>query len=139
MSTLTLAQRRALAAEQNTPYGRLALRCDGRRIGLQMQRRSGTRLNYEVMTYIDGEFKGAWMMNEGPESKFLRRREKRYYPESKVLAYEKKFGKKALAKNWPEARKVQVAWWPYWPNFLAALNHLCKVCESVEVIGPEAD
>lgn len=139
MSTLTLAQRRALAAEQNTPYGTIYLRCDGRKITLAMERTSPKKVTYAPMTYVDNVFLGKWCTRpaEHPEHKFMRRCERRVFPEPKVLDLEKRYGKRAVAKQYPDIRKTVVYYVPYWPSFLTALNHLCRACESVEVIGPE--
>lgn len=135
MPTLSMDQRKALATQHSNPWGNLHLLCDGRRITLQMHRSSAPKLTYSVMTYIDGEFKGIWMSGkeDRPEHKFLRRIEKRIHPEAKIAALEKKHGKRLVAECHPDARETIVSFFPYWDTYLAALNHLCRVCDSVQV------
>lgn len=135
MPTLSMAQRKSLATQHSHPFGNLHLLCDGRRITLQMHRTGATKLTYSVMIYIDGEFKGIWISGreDHPEHKFMRRIEKRLYSEAKIVALEKKFGKRRVAETLPDARKTIVSFFPYWNTYLAALNHLCRVCDSVQV------
>ncbi len=139
-TTLSMSQRKALADKHSNPYGSLTLLCDGRRITLQTQRASKTSMTYCVMTYVDGKFEGRWISaaEPCPEQKFMRRAEKRYVSEKKIAAMEKKYGKKRVAEYWTNARKVHISFMPYWKTYLAALNHLCRVCESVEVVEADA-
>lgn len=132
---LTKEQRKSL--EENLSYvgGTVHLLCDGNRVSLQVQRWKG--LTARVITFINGEFKGTWFsaLEEIPEHKFLRKTEiSMIKPKDRAMA-EKAFGKRLVAKEPIYSRKF-VQYHPDWASGKAAINHLCRVCESVE-IAPE--
>lgn len=134
--TLTKEQRAELAKQLDYPYGpAVRLLCDGRRITLQLMRSGGTGVRYRVMTYVDGEFCGAWCMGAATEAKFLRKRVTPLVSPAKRKAAEKSLGKRWVAKQ-PLYNEALTFYLPDWPNGKAAISHLCKVCESVE-IAPE--
>ena len=135
---LTKEQRDNLAKALDAPWGpSVYLPCDGRRITLQVQRVGGPGINYRVMTFVDGEFRGIWCKGEAPESKFLRKSETRLISLAKRKLAEKKLGKRWVAKQ-PIYNKTLTYYYPDWPNGKAAIRHLCKVCESVEIAPSEA-
>lgn len=133
--TLTKEQRADLAAKLNSPWGNIELICDGRRVALQVQRLSGPSITYRVMTYIDGTFRGAWCKGDTPEAKFLRKRVTPLISPAKRKAAEKALGKRWVAKE-PLYSETHTWYLPDWPNGKAAISHLCKVCESVEIAEP---
>ncbi len=132
---LTKEQRAELAEELAGPWGSIALVCDGRRVTLQVQRYSKTRIEYRVMTYVDGLFSGAWCKGDAPEAKFLRKRVTPLVSPAKRKAAEKVFGKRRVAKE-PLYSETHTWYLPDWPSGRAAIAHLCKVCESVEIAPP---
>lgn len=134
---LTKEQRSELESQLNSPYGTVRLICDGRAITLQVQRYSA--LKYRVMTFVDGEFKGAWISGNqmAPEAKFLRKSVRHWYTPSERAKAAKTFGKRA-AKDDPWWDKTSVSYMPDWASGKAALSHLCKVCDSVEIAPPRA-
>jgi len=125
-----------LAANLDNPWGRVELICDGHRVTLDTQRWKG--LVYRVVTYVDGEFKGAWMSakEEHPQQKFMRKRVIRLLSPKQRKSYEKAFGKRRAEKE-PIYTAAITQYMPDWPDGKAALNHLCKVCDSVEIALPE--
>lgn len=133
--TLTKEQRAELASKLASPWGSVALLCDGRRVTLQVQRYSKTRIEYRVMTYVDDQFCGAWCEGGTSEAKFLRKRVTPLVSPARRKAAEKALGKRWVAKE-PLYSATHTWYLPDWPNGKAAINHLCKVCESVE-IAPE--
>lgn len=130
--TLTKEQRAELAQQLASPWGMIDLLCDGRRITLQVQRVSGPGITYRVMTYVDGEFRGSWCKGDTPEAKFLRKQVTPLTSPARRKAAEKALGKRWVAKQ-PLYTATHTFWHPDWPSGKAAINHLCKVCESVEV------
>ncbi len=134
---LSKAQIAALASRLSAPYASpINLMCDGRRITLEI--RLVKALQYRVMTFVDGSFKGAWSFSEQalPEQKFLRKSIIHLYGPAKKAELIKRVGKKfALTLG---VDKTRTLFWPDWPNAKAALNHLNKVCESVELIEEAA-
>lgn len=136
MSMLTKEQRAELAGELASPWGNVLLVCDGRRVTLQVQRYSKTRIEYRVMTYIDGKFCGAWCNGETPEAKYLRKQVRPLISSAGRKAAEKSLGKRLFAKA-TLYKKTMTFYLPDWPSGKAAINHLCKVCESVEIAPQE--
>lgn len=135
---LTKEQRAELAAQLDHPYGpTVHLLCDGRRIALQLLRESGAGVRYRVFTYIDGEFRGAWVKGDTPEAKFLRKRLQPCCSKAQREKAVKALGKRYVDKS-EYYNKVFTYFVPDWPNGKAAINHLCKVCESVEIAPPVA-
>ena len=130
---LTKQQRDELAAKLNHPYGSARLKCDGRRIDLQVQR-FGKGVSYRVMTFVDGEWKGTWMSakTEHPEQKFMRKSVRPNLSPTKRKEAEKVFGKRRVANDPFWSGSVTI-YCPDWSSGKAAISHLCKVCESVEI------
>ncbi len=138
MTMLTKEQRAELAAKLDFPWGDVRLICDGHSVTLQVQRDACTAIRYSVMTYVDGYFKGEWMKGEAPEAKFLRKQVRPLFSPAHRKAIEKIVGKRRFAsQEYDNYRKTSTNYMPYWPNGKAAINHLCKVCESVEVAPEE--
>ena len=129
----TKEEKEALIAKLNTPWGYAELLCDGVKVSLQVQRWKG--LSYRVMTYVNGEFKGGWMLskNQHPEQKFLRRSERFLISGRKRADAEKAFGKRYVAKDPFFTRKI-VTYYSDWASGRAAIEHLCRVCERVEIL-----
>lgn len=133
---LTKEQKADAIKKLDTPFGYLELACDGYRVTLQVQRAKGLR--YRVMTYINGEFKGIWAQSStpAPEQKFLNKVTKPLFIRAHKAKMEKVFGKRAVAKD-PAYSKTISAYFPDWASGKAAINHLCKVCETIQVIQGE--
>lgn len=90
------------------------------------------------MTYVDGVFKHAWAMSNPsvPEHKFLRKSVRPNVSPVERKRIEKELGKRYVAKHtfWSGSYTIYL---PDWSSGKAAINHLCKVCESVEVVPGE--
>lgn len=129
---LTKEQKATLIADLMLPWGRVELLCDGDRITLAVQQ--AKPLVFRVVTFVNGEWRGEWCFGtkEFPEQKFLNKRTHRVYRPAYVKKMEKIFGKREVAKN-PEYQRTFVTYDISWPNGRAAINHLCRVCESIEV------
>ncbi len=133
---LTKEQKTELAERLTSPWGCVELLCDGYRIALQVQRAKG--MTYRVVTFVNGEWKGLWCSGkaEHPEQKFLNKKTHRACTPSYKAKMEKIFGKRAVAKD-PYYSKTFVTYDLSWPSGKAAINHLCRVCESVEIAPPK--
>jgi hypothetical protein len=130
---LSKEQKAALASQLDSPYGRVHLLCDGYEIILRVERAKG--LSYRVVTYVNGSWKGTWCSGREsyPEQKFLNRKETPLTTPSKKAEAEKIFGNRAVAKD-PFYSKKIVTYDLSWPSGKVAINHLCRVCESVEIV-----
>lgn len=135
---LTKEQKDALAISLGSPYGMERLICDGFRIDLVVER-TGRAMSYRVMTYINGSFKGLWMSpnNEFPEQKFLRKSSRPLYSAAKIAAAKKRLGVRNYAKYCKDMDKKITVFMPDWASGHAAISHLCKVCDSVEIAPAE--
>ncbi len=133
---LTKEQKADLAQELTSPWGCVTLICDGYRIALQVQ--CVKALKYRVVTYINGRWEGKWSLGteEYPEQKFLNKRTHRACSPAFKAKAEKVFGKRAIAKD-PYYSKTFVTYDLSWPSGKAAIAHLCRVCDSVEIATPE--
>ena len=117
----------------SSAYGDVTLTCDGYRVDLQVQRSVG--LNFRVMIYVNRCFKGEWSLPEStaPERKFLRPVKKTLISAAKIKEIERRLGKKAIKAFVAEHQKVWAFAAPDFASGRAAINHLCKVCDSILV------
>ncbi|MFZ6655641.1 hypothetical protein [Undibacterium sp. TJN19] len=136
--TITKLQKEQIAKELTMPWGRVELICDGYKINLVVERYK--ELSYRVATYVNGYIKGEWFYSksESPESRFLRKRVVPNISPTKKKKLEKIYGKRVIAKDPFWSGSVTV-FYPDWPSGKAALNHLCKICDSVEIAPSEED
>ena len=135
---LTKEQKAYLAAILGHPWGMVALICDGYRVDLQVQRAKG--MTFRVMTYVNGQFLGKWVNDKEvfPEQKFLRKHVRNLASPAQKAKAEKIFGKRVVAKD-PWFNKTLTTYMPDWASGKAAISHLCKVCESLEVATSELE
>ena len=137
---LTKEQRAELAKRLSYAWGEASLLCDGYRVTLQVQREAGNAIRYVVAIYVNGHFKGEWMKGEAPEAKFLRKQVRRLYPPATCKAMEKIVGKRRFATSeYDRYRRTITHYIPWWSSGKAAIDHLCRVCESVEIAPAEAE
>jgi hypothetical protein len=132
---LSKEQKEALAEKLSMPWGGIELECDGYLVALRVERYTG--MTYRVMTYVNGVFKGEWCYTKGgaapvPETKFLRKSVRPNIGPAKRKQLEKNLGKRYISKD-PYWSGTQTFYLPDWSSGKAAINHLCKVCESVQV------
>ena len=130
---LSKEQQAVLATQLSYPWGSVRLMCDGFRIDLQVARSKG--MTYRVMTYVNGTFKGLWCSGktDHPEQKFLRKCVTPLVSPAQRAKAEKILGKRAVAKNEFYQAKI-THYMPDWASGKAAIGHLCRVCESVELV-----
>lgn len=134
---ITKEQKAELINQLSSPWGTVTLMCDGYRVALQVQRMKGA-MTYRVMTYVNGSFQGKWCSSTEtlPEQKFLRKSVRPILSPAKRIKLEKTFGKRYV-KNDPYWSGSITLYMPDWASGKAAINHLCKVCESVEIAPAE--
>lgn len=128
-----------LIADLSYPYGRVELMCDGFKVALSVER--AKKLNYRVMVYVDGCFKGEWLnpTKTFPEQKFYNRTESFLYtPKQRQMMLKDApvFGRKGSKErtDWEARANVKLTTIDStFPSGRAAINHLLKVCVSVSV------
>jgi hypothetical protein len=131
---LAKEQKEKVISDLSQLFGRAVLKCDGYEITLQVERFKGFK--YRVMTYVNGTFSAVWCLekNAAPESQFLRKSTRPNLSPVKRLKLEKELGKRYVAKHpyWSGSYTIYL---PDWSTGRAAVNHLCKVCQSVELVN----
>jgi len=122
----------AVIDQLSSIYGRIDLNCDGYLVALTVER--VTAMTYRVMTYVNGEFKGVWTFSEKPcpEQKFLNKKVQKVYSRNKLKRLEAVCGKRYMKTH---VNPEYVYYAPDWASAKTAINHLLKVCDSVEVVS----
>ncbi|WP_111861190.1 hypothetical protein [Acinetobacter sp. CFCC 10889] len=135
MATLTKAEREYILKELNSQFSQVVLMCDGYRVSLALERVQDLKLAIGI--YINHMMKSAWMIKpeEYPESKFLPVRKKAMYPPAKKAKIFKEFGKRRAKEFFPNLDHVFEYRGSHFSTGRAALNHILKVSESVELVG----
>lgn len=136
---LTKEQKQQLIDKLSFPWGRVSLQCDGHKIDLSVERGKG--MTYRVVTYVDGRWEGKWISAKEtyPEQKFLRKSVRSVVSKKDRDAMEKAVGKRHFKKMCAEKSLWTATITLYdvsWASGRAAINHLCKVCDSIQVLEP---
>lgn len=113
-----------------SPYGRVSLLCDGFKItvetGLYKRRLSS-------IIYVDGVFKGAWMLEDCEERR-------RFFRPVKKLLWRRKmtkgFSKKTLKSLGIDPAETRISFTAEWSSFRTLKTHLIKNNTSIE-LAPE--
>lgn len=138
---LTKEQKQELIDKLNYPWGHVQLLCDGYQIDLKVERSKG--MKYRVVTYVNGCWEGKWIMaeEEYPEQKFLNKQVRPAASKKSKADMEKAVGKrnfkKVCAEN-PYWTKTITLYNISWASGRTAINHLCKVCDSIQLAQQEA-
>ncbi|WP_413672283.1 hypothetical protein ACEN9H_23480 [Massilia cellulosiltytica] len=136
---LSKEQQQSAVDKLSTPWGRATLRCDGYLVTLDVRRISKASMSYRVFVYVNGTMNSAWCYekNAAPEAKFLRKSVRPNVSPVKRKEVEKALGKRRMAKD-PYWSGSMTLYLPDFANGKAAISHLCKVCESVELLDDDA-
>lgn len=135
MATLSKVEKEYILKELNSQFSQVVLMCDGYRISLALERVQDLKLAIGI--YINHMMKGAWMTKpeEHAESKFLPIRKKAMYSPTKKAKIFKEFGKRGAKECFPNLDHVFEYRGSHFSTGRAALTHLLKVSESVELVG----
>jgi len=137
---LTKEQKQELIDKLSFPWGRVKLACDGYQIDLVVERSKG--LSYHVVTYVNGYWKGEWIDGSKtfPEQKFLHKVVRPVMTKAQREKMEKAVGKRYFKKMCTEEPIWTATTTLYdirWASGKSALNHLCKVCDAIQVVIEE--
>ncbi|MBP6114533.1 MAG: hypothetical protein KA474_07445 [Acinetobacter sp.] len=88
-----------------------------------------------IAIYVNGSVKGVWATKpeEHQESKFLASHQKSYYSAKEKAERIKVFGKREANKRFDLDKKFEYKL-PFFTTPQAALNHLIKVSDSIELL-----
>ncbi|MTD32540.1 hypothetical protein [Paludibacterium denitrificans] len=136
---LTKEQKQELIEKLSHPLGQVRLLCDGYKVDLVVERTSA--LGFKIVTYVNGYWKGEWMSADKPhpEQKFMNKKFKPYVSKAKLAKLEKEVGKRVFKKHIADDPFYTGGITLYdvtWASGRTAINHLCKVCDSIQ-IAPE--
>ena len=113
-----------------SPWGQISLICDGYRLTLQ------TSLYKRTLTttpYVNGEWKGAWLLNDCEERR-------RFFRVVKLLVWRPKFlkgmSKRTLKSVNIDPKEIRISYNSQWGSFRPLKAHLIKNNTSIE-LAPE--
>ncbi|AZN69288.1 hypothetical protein DX910_14540 [Acinetobacter haemolyticus] len=131
---LTKVQKDFVIGRLKNQWQQVRLKCDGFEVALGLVQVTDSKL--AVSIYIDDYFKGAWIIkpNDHVESKFLPIRTKSVYSPARKKQILKEFGKRNSYKYFPDLDKKIESKGTHFSSGHAALNHLVKVSDSIELI-----
>jgi hypothetical protein len=116
----------------DTLFGSAELLCDGYKVTLQL--RKIERLKLVVMVFIDGKFKGEWMMKECViRTKFFRKSESYAYSKRHRERALKVFGKRIFKEN--NYDKKFSTYYPYWTSFRSLKKHFETNIKDIKLIN----
>ncbi len=112
-------------------YGQVTLKCDDDEICLKVERLKG--LKFVIGIWVNGQIKGKWLGDSTcPEHKYMRKSERFIYKASFRQKAKKALGvRRFKAEGYDEKTTVVMPWFN---SGSSALTHLCKVCDSIEVL-----
>lgn len=127
----------ALKAQMDSPWGQMGLQCDQYVLTLQQQTSSKSK-SWSTMVYVDGYFKGEWMLatKDGLPAheearRFYRKTSKAVHSPKSVEAIRKALGKREAAK-WAAAKHI--CFYPTWKSFNSLRKHLLANNASIQRI-----
>lgn len=134
MKTLTKAQKDFAIERLKSQWQQVKLKCDGYTVDLQLVQVKNTKLAISV--YVNSYFKGVWFTkpDEHVESKFLPIITKAFYSSVEKKKIIKAFGKKRAYENFPSLDEKIHYKGTHFSTGRAAINHLVKVCDSIELV-----
>lgn len=118
-------------------YGHAELLVDGYRLTLSVQ--AVKPLKYEIIPYVNGEFKGIWARDKTEEAvRFLRPVTLHLFSPAQKKRMTKGLSKKLIKELIPNIDKTSTYYAWGWPSFASLKAHLIKNNKSIErVVKPE--
>lgn len=132
--TLSKAQKDFAIKKLDSQFSCIDLDCDGHRVRLTLERVQDLKL--AVAVYVNSWCKGEWLVNpdKHPESKFYQNRFKSLYSPIKKKKIIKQFGKRRAYEIFPKLDDKIHFKGTHFSSGRAAINHLVKVCDSIELV-----
>ena len=135
--SLSKEQQDHVLKELDIPYNKVILHCDGHDVTLRLVR---MKMKLVVDIYVDQMFKGIWLTepDKHPEAKFLPTKKVKIYSQKSKAEIIKVLGKREAKKSFPDLDKVIESKSYYFSSPKAALSHLIKVSDSIELLAEMA-
>jgi hypothetical protein len=114
------------------PFGMVVLKADGYEVALRVE--PVKRLQYQIMAYVDGQFKGKWTLEDCEiRRKFMRPRTTYAFPTKDRRAL-KKLGRTALSNMGIDPDRRITYYTPLWTSPRTLKTHLRKNCQNIELV-----
>ncbi|ENX20170.1 hypothetical protein F892_03093 [Acinetobacter vivianii] len=133
MATLSKEDKAFVLEQLNSQLKTVNLKCDEFKISLALER---FELKLIVGIYVNDKLEGKWFTKpeDYPFTKYLPVKRKNRYSPLKKQKIIKLYGKRRAYKEFPDLDEVIERPWPFFNTSRAALNHLLKVSDSIELI-----
>ncbi|ABE45668.1 hypothetical protein [Polaromonas sp. JS666] len=119
-------------AALQSPYGRAKLEVDGYALDLVVQQTKP--LKFEIGFFVDGWFKGAWLMADSEERRrFCCPKQLSLYSPAKKAKLLKGLTKRAIAEYFPSIDKKHTYYSSHWSRFAPLKRHLIANNKSIEL------
>lgn len=128
MSKLTNEQWKKIEEELLLLPSCVKLLIDGYRVTILFTRITKTKNGYRV--YVNGQFKGKWLVEDCEERR-------RFMRPIKSYVYPAKVRNKKMSKKMREAINIDKTYTYFhyeWPSFKTLKNHLIKNNENIEIV-----
>ncbi|NJD38750.1 MAG: hypothetical protein FIA89_10600 [Geobacter sp.] len=114
-------------------YAIVVLLCDGYRLSLTLNRIGNMEL--AICTYINGEMKGSWFLDDCEERRRFMRPIVKYVMSAKDRkSWVKDFGKRYLKAKGIDVDKTYTTYLPWWKSFRSLKAHLIANNTSIELV-----
>lgn len=132
--SLTKEQKAFILEKLNHQYSTVKIKCNDHEISLCLERVAKMKL--AVSVYVDGFSKSIWLFkpDEHIESKFYPTLYKSYYSAKQKAELTKIWGKREVKKRHDLDARYEYKL-PFFNSARAAINHLIKVSDSIELIS----
>ena len=132
--SLSQEQKAFILKQLESQFNNVELNCDGYVINLSLSR---YKMRLVVDIHINGWFKGEWLNSTKghPETKYLPIKKRAFFTPKRKAEIVKAFGKRAAKKMFPKLDEVHESRSCFFTSPQAALSHLIKVSDSVELVG----
>jgi hypothetical protein len=133
VAKLTREQIIAIEDELAVPYGMVRLMCDGYRVDIHVSQVKP--LKYELMVYVNGEWKGSWVKGDCEEAKrFMRPMHRHKYTTEFRTGMTKVYGVRRVRKEIPDLDAKVTHYSPTWSSAKPMLRHFAKTCGDIQLV-----
>lgn len=129
----TKAQWEFARASLSHSFGSVALCVDG--YDLRLEVKLVGHLQYEIMPFVNGWSRGAWLLEDCEERRrFMRPVKRPMYPPTERARIEKAFGKRRAKEYFPKIGDSKTYYQLSWPSFEPLRRHLVANNRDIEIL-----
>lgn len=136
--SLSKEQKAFILKSLESQFNHIELNCDGFIIWLSLK---PYKMRLVIDIYINGVFKGKWLglTKEHPETKYLPTKKTAVFTPKRKAEIIKSLGKREAKKLFPNLDVVVEQPTCFFTSPKAALSHLIKVSDSIELLTAELE